>query len=299
MKKIVWIIIAVLLLTFPISLMAGCSNNDEMLLQCNDENFGNYKGKTVEGMSAYDLIMEAYENSHAEQNYTREEYFCFNSSVATRNSHLIRKIVDDKVYNQEIIVGTGFDKGTSANRFYYDGKTANFINNTNTKRNNITYNKSTKKFNVKDWGSFVPFNGDLEKDLKMLRYKITTYDIYSRDILSPKHNDKVYEKDGVYYCQIKINCSTEKLNSVQLEAFEEFLDMLSAKSEGFTMEDTTIDFAISQIDGEYKILIWKRTEIYSGKHASTGLRVSCRQECLSYYTYGNAVITSDDLLNLA
>lgn len=299
MKKIVWIMIVALILLAPISLMAGCANNDDMLLQCDDEDFGKYNGKAVEGLSAYDLIMEAYENTCADVNYTKEEYFCFNSSVATRNSHLIRKIVDDKVYNQEIVVGTGFDKGTCAKRFYYDGSSASSINNTNTRKNNITYNKSTKEFNVKDWGKFAPFGGDLQKELKEYRYKITTYDISSRDILSSMHNDKVYEKNGVFYCQIKIDCSIEKLNTVQLAAFEEFLDMLSAKSEGFIMEDTTIDFAISKIDGKYKLLIWKRTEIYSGKHASTSIKVSCRQECLSYYTYGGTVITGDDLLNLA
>lgn len=297
MKKFLSIILIMLVLTVPFAIMSGCANSEEMLLQCNDENFGKYSGKAVEGMSAYDLIMETYDNFCLEQNYVRDEYFSFNSSVATRNTHLVRKIVDDKVYNQEVIVGAGFDTGTCAKRFYYDGVKASYIHNTNTKKNNITYNKSTKEFNVKDWGSFTQFSGDLEKELKELRYKITTYDIYSRDILSPTHNDKVYEKNGVYYCQIKIDCSTDKMNGVQVEARDEFLDTLGAKQEGFTIRDTTLDFAVSKIDGKYKFLIWKRTEIYSGYHGT--LKVSCRQECLSYYTYGNAVITGEDLLNLA
>ena len=78
MKKIVWIMVVALILLAPISLMAGCANNDDMLLQCDDENFGKYNGKAVEGLSAYDLIMEAYENTCADVNYTKEEYFCFN-----------------------------------------------------------------------------------------------------------------------------------------------------------------------------------------------------------------------------
>ena len=295
--KIVLIAVAILLIAVQVMLIGGCSKVDkDMLLQCRDKNFGDYSGKAVSGMSAFDLVMETYKNFCVETNYVRDEYFSFNSRVATRNTHLTRKIVDDKVYNQEVIVGSGFDKGTCAKRFYYDGSVAYDIN--NTKKSNSTYNKKTKEFSVKDWGKFTQFKGDLEKELKELRTKITTYDIYSRDILSPTHNDKVYEKKGVYYCQIKINCSPEKMNGVQVEARDEFLDMLSAKKEGFEIKDTTLDFAISKINGKYKFIIWKRTEIYSGKHSS-GIRVSCRQECLSYYSYGNAVITSDDLLNLA
>lgn len=289
-------IIAVLLIVSQVFLIVGCANTEKVLLECNDKNFAKYTGKAVNGMSAFDLIMEAYENVCEDRDHTREEYFYFKSIPATRNTHLISKIVDDKVYNQEIIYGTGFDHGTCATRFYYDGENASYINNTN--KRDISYKKSTKEFKVKKWGEFAPFTGDVEAKLRDYRNKITTYDIYSRDILSPTHSDKVYENDGVYYCQIKIDCSTEKMDTVQLAALNEFLELLSANREGFTVQDTTIDFAISKIDGKYKFLIWKRTEIFSGKH-STGISVSCRQEILSYYYYGNTVITSDDLLNLA
>ena len=57
MKKIFSIVLLVLLLVVPFALMTGCANNEDMLLQCKDENFGNYTGKTVDGLSAYDLVM--------------------------------------------------------------------------------------------------------------------------------------------------------------------------------------------------------------------------------------------------
>ena len=294
-KKIICITLAVLLLTCVAFSAVGCNGGND--LQANDKNLGNYEGKQAEsGMSAFDLVMEAYANFLQEPNYTRDEYFSFASSVATRNTHLIRKIVGDKIYNQEVIYGTGFDKGTCAKRFYYDGSNAMYLH--NSKKSDIKYDSENNTYDVKNWGDFIPFEGDLQKELSELRNKITTYDIYSRDILSPNHDDGVYLTDGVYYCTIKIDCNEEKMKGVQRAALDEFLDMLSAKEEGFEIEDTTLDFAIKMIDGKYKFVIWKRHEKYSGKH-STGIRVSCEQTCISYYTYGGAVITGDDLLNLA
>ncbi|MDE6869151.1 MAG: hypothetical protein K2J75_00315 [Clostridia bacterium] len=295
MKKIICLIVALLLLSTIAFSAVACNGGVD--LQAMDKNLGNYEGKKpINGMSAFDIVMEAYDNFLKEPNYTRDEYFAFTSSVAKRNTHLIRKIVGGKVYNQEVIYGTGFDKGTCAKRFYYDGDRASYLH--NSRKSDIKYDASTGEFTVKNWGEFKPFDGDLQKELYELRDKITTYDIYSRDILSPAHNDGVYMTDGVYYCTIKIDCSESKMKTVQRAALDEFLDMLSAKEEGFEIEDTTIDFAIANIDGKYKFRAWKRHEKYSGKH-STGIKVSCEQTCISYYTYGNAVITSDDLLNLA
>ncbi|MDE5549031.1 MAG: hypothetical protein K2J13_02135, partial [Clostridia bacterium] len=113
------------------------------------------------------------------------------------------------------------------------------------------------------------------------------------------HTDKVYKVGNTYYCTLAIDCSIERNNTVQREAMQEFLDMLSAKEEGFTIEDTTIDFAIEDVDGKLRIKIWRRNEKYVGKH-STGLKVGCEQTCLSYYKYGEGYeITAEDLLNLA
>ena len=295
-QMIICIALAILLLSSVIFMAVGC--NDGPNLQASDKNLGNYEGKQAEkGMSAFDLVMEAYDNFVQEQNYTREEYFSFSSSVATRNTHLIRKIVGDTVYNQEVIYGTGFDNGTCAKRFYYDGKSAMYLH--NSKSSDIKYDSANNVYTVKKWGDFIPFEGDLQKELKELRTKITTYDIYDRSILSPNHDDGVYLTDGTYYCTIKIDCSVEKMKTVQRDALDEFLSMLSAKEEGFEIDDTTLDFAIQKIEGKYKFVIWKRHEKYSGKHSTLPAKISCEQTCISYYTYGNAVVTSEDLLNLA
>ena len=295
MKKIICLTVALLIVSSIAISAMGCVGGVD--LQVMDKNLGNYEGKkAVAGMSAFDIVMEAYDNFLKEPNYTREEYFAFSSSVAKRNTHLIRKIDGSKVYNQEVIYGTGFDKGPCAKRFYYDTNTASYLH--NSKKSDIKYDASTGKFTVKNWGEFQPFYGDLQKELYELKSKITTYDIYSRDNLSPTHDDGVYMTDGVYYCTIKIDCSQDKMKTVQRAALDEFLDMLSAKEDGFEIEDTTIDFAIINVDGVYKFRIWRRHEKYSGRHSS-GIRVSCEQTCVSYYTYKNAVISSDDLLNLA
>lgn len=305
MKRLICIVAVAMILIMPFSIMAGCAKDDgKMLLECSDGNFGKYDGNVVKDMSAYELWMETYANFIMEESFTREEYFSFSSSLATRNTHLIRKINGGVIYDQEVIVGTGFDKGTCAKRFYYDGENANYIYLTNAKKMNISYKKSTKEFNVKDWGSFKPYDFDAEHkdvvyDIFELKHKVTTYDIMSRDLLSSSHNDKVYEKDGIYYFKITIDCSTEKMNDAQMAAKLEFLDTLGAKEEGFKIDDTTLEFAVKDFDGIYKFVIWKRSEKYYGKHASTNFGVSCRQECLSYYDYGEVTITSEDLLNLA
>ena len=152
MKKIVYVVLAIMLLTVAISAFAGCAKDDgAVLLECKDANFGKNQGNVVSGLSAYDLIMETYSNFLKDRNYTREEFFAFRSSVATRDTYLLRKITGDEIYNQEVIVGTGFDKGTCAKRFYYDGVSAHELNNTNTKNTDIAYKKDTKEFIVKDW----------------------------------------------------------------------------------------------------------------------------------------------------
>ena len=303
MKKIASL---VLILSISLSLIlcavgckgAGTGNNFDV----EDKNFANYdEANVVEGMSAFDLVSEAYANFAQDTNFVREEYFTFaaqNGSLASRNTHLIRKMQGDKIYSQEVIYGTGMDKGTCVKRYYFDGEKAFEINDTSKK--NVSYDGKTGEFEIVSWGEFKAFNGDVEEENWLIKEKMTTYDISKREYMSKtNHTDKVYKVGETYYCTLAIDCSIEMMKSVQREAMEEFLDTLSAKEDGFAIEDTTIDFAIAEIDGKMKIKIWRRNEKYSGKH-STGITVSCEQTCLSYYRYGEGYeITADDLLNLA
>lgn len=269
-------------------------------LTAKDENLGNYEGLDVaEGMSAYDLVMEAYNNWITDTNYVREEYFAFaanDGAVATRDSYLVRKVVGDKLYSQEIIYGTGFDKGTCAKKYYYDGSKAFASNNTNKK--DITFDKETSQVSTAAWGEFSPFTGDIKEENRVMKEHLTTYDISSKDNLSDAHDDKVYVKDGVYYCTITIDCSEEMMRTIHRAALEEFMDMTGAREKGFKIDNTTIDFAIGKVDGKMKFLIWRRNEKYSGINASIPFEVPCRQTCISYYTYGSAEITADDLAGL-
>lgn len=299
MKRIfILIVIAVMIAVCCVSLIA-CNKSDGVLT-ASDANLGNYdEANVVEGMSAYDLIMEAYKNWIADENYVREEYFKFSANkgvIATRDSYLVRKVVGDKIYSQEIIYGQGLDSGSCAKRYYFDGQNAYYLNNTD--KGDLIKDEAGN-LSTKEWGTFTAFEGDVEKENYSMTQHLTTYDFSTRDNLSANHNDKVYLVDGVYYCTMTLDCSIEAMTTVHKAAFEEFLDMTGAKEEGFTIEDTTIDFAIAEIDGKMKFLIWKRNEKYSGKHATVPIPVSCEQTCLSYYSYGEAVITNEDLLNLA
>lgn len=300
MRKKILVFAVLTVLCLSVVLATACSG-EFTELKAKDENLGNYEGLDVaEGKSAYDLVMEAYENWCNDTNYVREEYFSFaanNGSIASRNTHLIRKVVDEEIYSQEIIYGTGFDKGSCTKKYYFDGTNAYFTNVEGKKH--ITYDKANNLLSTTDWGTFAPFTGDIAEENRVMTEHMTTYDLTSRDNLSSKHDDTVYVADGVYYCTITIDCREEIMKTTHRAALDEFLANTGAKEEGFTCEDTTIDFAIAEIDGKMKLLIWKRNEKYSGKHASFSIPVNCQQTCLTYFTYGTAEITSDDLAGLS
>lgn len=298
MKRVILISAIVAVMVLSAVLAAACGEYTE--LKPKDENLGNHEGLEVaDGMSAYDLVMEAYENWCNDTNYVREEFFSFAANdgvIATRDTHLIRKVKGDEIYSQEIIYGTGFDSGSCAKKYYFDGTNAYFTNNTNAK--DLTMDEDTKELSTASWGEFAPFTGDVAEENRVLTEHMTTYDLTSRDYLADEHDDKVYIADGVYYCTITIDCSEEAMKTTHRAALDEFLANTGAKESGFTCENTTIDFAIGKIDGKMKILIWKRNEVYSGRHSAFPIKVNCKQTCLAYFTYGTAVITADDLAGL-
>lgn len=296
MKKFIAIIAVVVTVFVSLLAMVGCVEATN--LDIDDPNFAKYDENTVVEGSAYDLFIESYNNWVKDTNYVRDERFTFqanNGTVATRDTHLIRKVVDDKIYSQEIIYGTKLDSGSCSKKYYFDGANAYYTNNT-TKRD-ITFDKDTNTLTTKDWGDFKAFEGDVERENYFMKEQITTYDFSKRDYLSPKHDDKIYKVGDTYYFSITFDCTHEMMTTIQKVALEDFLNQTGAKEEGFAIENdaVTIDFAVKEIDGLKKITMWRRTEIYSGYHASVGIKVSCKQTCLSKYTYGNAEITAEDL----
>lgn len=300
MKKLIAVFAVMATLLISIVAFAGCVEPTDLLID--DPNFAKYEENTVVEGSAYELFLEAYDNWTKDTNYVRDERFTFqanNGLVATRDTHLIRKIVDDKIYSQEIIYGTKLDTGTCAKKYYFDGTNAYYSN--NTKKTDIKFNKDTNVLTTKKWDEFEPFEGDIDNENMLMKERITTYDFSKREYLSPKHNDKVYKVDDTYYFSITFDCTPEMMKTVHRIALDDFLSQTGAKEEGFKIKDdaVTLDFAVKEIDGLKKIVLWRRVEIYSGKHAKVSVEVSCMQTCISKYTYGEAKITSEDLQNLA
>lgn len=303
MKKTLRIFTAVLAAAVMTTAVFGLVGCDTAEIGETDPNLGTTDEQyLVEGMSAYDLIMEAYANWCADDGYVRRERFAFTArmtgaSVATRQTNMIRKVSGDEIYSQEVILGTGMDGGTKAIRYYFDGQSAWELENTD--GSDISIDEASGLPVASEWGEFVPYGGDVDAQNRTLTEHLTTYDFSSREYLSDAHNDGVFLIDGTYYCTMTLDCSTEMMDTVHKAAKDEFLANTGAKDEGFSIEDTTIDFAIKEIDGQYKFVAWRRNEKYEGTHSTIPFPVSCEQTCYSTYSYEGYEIDAEDLLNLA
>lgn len=305
MKRKSVIAIAAVAALISVFTFAFAACGDTPTITVDDEFLGTSDPQyAVEGMSAYDLIMEAYDNWCNDDGYVRSEQFVFTAqaiggiyTAATRNTDLLRKVDGDRIYSQEVILGTGADDGTKAIRYYFDGTKA--WESENTDKADISLDSEGLPM-TSDWGEFVAYDGDIAEQNRVMTEHLTTYDFSSRDYLSDKHNDTVYKVGDLYYCTMTIDCSIEMMNTVHKAAKEEFLANTGADEEGFSIEDTTIDFAIAEIDGEYKFVAWVRHENYSGMRGDLGgMTVECSQSCYSTYAYTGYEITSDDIGDLS
>ena len=288
-------IVIALLCAFAIG-VAACG--DTPTIKVNDEFLGTSDSQyAVDGMSAYDLIMEAYANWCDDDGYVRREQFVFTAEilggvvVATRNTDLLRKVEGQRIYSQEVILGTGQDTGTKAIRYYFDG--VNAWDSENTDGGDISIDEVSGLPVTADWGEYREYEGDVAEQNRVLTEHLTTYDFSKRDYLSDKHNDTVYKVGDVYYCTMTLDCSEEMMNTVHKAARDEFIANTGADEDGFSIEDTTIDFAIAEIDGEYKFVAWRRNEDYSGKRAGIPGGVNCTQTCYSTYSYEGYEITEE------
>lgn len=308
MKKLLMILVVSVLLITSIFALVGCSDDTKVAF-ITDPNFAKYDESTVaEQSGAHDLIVEAYNNWIVNTNYSREERFSFKAfngpvDFATRETHLVRKIVDDKIYSQEIIVGTGQDKGSCAKKYYFDGANA-YESNYNSedngfKKSSVSYNKETGEFSTEKWEDFVAFTGDATQENYLMKEQLTTYNFFKKENLSPKHDDKIYKVGDTYYCSMSLNCTPEMMRTEFRVALDDFLAQTGAEEEGFKIKDDVVvfDFAIKEVNGAMQFVAWRRTEIYSGKYklGLAALGIDCEQVCESVYTYGNAEITAEDL----
>ena len=254
-------IVIALLCAFAIG-VAACG--DTPTIKVNDKFLGTSNSQyAVDGMSAYDLIMEAYANWCDDDGYVRREQFVFTAEilggvvVATRNTDLLRKVEGQRIYSQEVILGTGQDTGTKAIRYYFDG--VNAWGSENTDGGDISIDEASGLPVTADWGEYREYEGDVAEQNRVLTEHLTTYDFSKRDYLSDKHNDTVYKVGDVYYCTMTLDCSEEMMNTVR----------------------------------EYKFVAWRRNEDYSGKRAGIPGGVNCTQTCYSTYSYEGYEITEE------
>ena len=209
-------IIVALLCAFAIG-VAACGGSPT--IKVNDEFLGTSDSQyAVDGMSAYDLIMEAYANWCDDDGYVRREQFVFTAEIlggfataATRSTDLLRKVDGERIYSQEVILGTGQDKGTKAIRYYFDGENA--WDSENTDESDISIDEVSGLPVTTDWGEYREYAGDVAEQNRVLTEHLTTYDFSKRDYLSDKHNDTVYKVGDVYYCTMTLDCSEEMMNT--------------------------------------------------------------------------------------
>ena len=201
-------IVIALLCAFAIG-VAACG--DTPTINVNDKFLGTSDSQyAVDEMSAYDLIMEAYANWCDDDGYVRREQFVFTAEifggvvVATRSTDLLRKVdgqriysqevilgtgqdtvrkVDgQRIYSQEVILGTGQDTGTKAIRYYFDG--VNAWDSENTDGADISINNTSGLPVTADWGEYREYEGDIAEQNRVLTEHLTTYDFSKRDYLS-------------------------------------------------------------------------------------------------------------------
>lgn len=300
MKRLICTLFITVFTCFACLSLASCKK-EIADVKTDDEYLGTSDEKLrVEGMSAFDLFNEAYENWLVDDGYLREETLNFTVSSAlgvmgTRTVRMIRKIDGDRIYNQEITKGSGVTSNmTSAVRYYFDGENAFELSNTDEK----TLDFSGDAFTVSDWGTFEPFTGDVKEKNHLLRERWTIYELKDRGCLAKEHNDSVYKVGETYYFTVVFDCSTEAVKKYQPVLLSEYAKNMEAPEKTFKMENTVIDVAVMKIDGKMKFTAWYRSETYSGK-ARNIMETTCKETCYNKMTYSGYAITDEELLNLA
>lgn len=301
MKRLITVLVIVLLAVLSCSLITACKekpkvvSTDDDYLGTSDENL------RVEGMSAFDLFSEAYANWLDDKGYLREETLNFSVSskflglMGTRVMQTTRKVDGDRIHNFEITLGDGVTADmTSAKKYYYDGSGAYIV--TTSEKKNMDFGST--RFSVRQWNDFEPFDGDVQSENAFLVRRWTVYDLTKRESLAKDHNDAVYAANGNYYFTLTVDCGIEALKKYQPALLAEYTANMSASESTYSMENTTVDVAVREIDGKMKFVAWYRTETYTGK-AKDKMEVTCKETCYNKLTYTGYGITDAELLNLA
>lgn len=287
------LICAIICLTLSVSVFALSACNTEL----GDLNVDtDYKKFDIsDEYTAYDMLQTLY-SQWTKDSFYREETFHFEANAVgmsgIRDVTMINKVTPQYVYYQQLTYGTGLAAANEAERFYYgtDGTQKGIVI-----ENNVKYNDKTKEFSMKkDWSAWGDYGKitPIAERAQSARAHLTTYVFDTRDCLAKEHEEAVYydKTSGTYYFTITFDCSTDKMNTLQTAARDEFIESTGAENEGFQMQqNTTLQVRARKVDGVLRMIYFCRTEKYSGKKKiGVSIDVKAQQQCISIFDYDSA-----------
>lgn len=298
-KILIMVVVAMMLMAMTCTMLVACGGlGGETKTNLPDS----YEGMTKTDMNAYILFNEVYEYFLENKSYKRTQYYDFASKQFDMKIKTVRKLIDGKIYNEEVVIGKGLMSLNEGKRFYYDGSDASYIY-FNDKKKVPGKGEGDKLYTVNSWTDYVSYDkgtAELEKEITSYESRMVTYDLSKEEYLASENDNSVYEKDGLYYFTLTVDTSDKAMNDVQYRVADEIANKTGGDPKDLKMrKNTTIQVCV-EINGEVKrIKLLKTTEEYKGKIAV--FSSECKQTYFNIFDYGkNAnIITADDLLNLA
>lgn len=301
MKKRMLILLAVVVMLIVVTCVAlvACGGLDgEIVTDLPDS----YNGMSKTDMNAHELFNEAYTYFLENKSYKRTQYYDFASDPFDMKIKTVRKLVDGKIYNEEVVIGKGFMSLNEGKRFYYDGSNASYIY-FNDKKKVPANGDGEQLYTVNSWADYISYDKDadeLAKEIKGYESRMVTYDLSKVEYLASENDNSVYEKEGLYYFTLTVDSSDEAMKGAQSKVAEEIANKTGGDAKDLKMrKNTTIQVCV-EIKGEVKrIKLLKTTEEYKGKIAL--FSAECKQTYYNIFDYDKDAnkITAEDLLNLA
>lgn len=301
MKKRMLVLLAVVVMLIVMTCVAivACGGLDgEIVTDLPDS----YDGMTKTDMNARELFNEAYTYFLENKSYKRTQYYDFASDPFDMKIKTVRKLVDGKIYNEEVVIGKGFMSLNEGKRFYYDGSNASYIY-FNDKKKVPANGDGEQLYTVNSWADYISYDkgaDELAKEIKGYESRMVTYDLSKAEYLASENDNSVYEKEGLYYFTLTVDSSDEAMKGAQSRVAEEIANKTGGDAKDLKMrKNTTIQVCV-EIKGEVKrIKLLKTTEEYKGKIAL--FSAECKQTYYNIFDYDKDAnkITADDLLNLA
>lgn len=301
MKKRMLILLAVVVMLIVMTCVAlvACGGLDgEIVTDLPDS----YDGMSKTDMNAHELFNEAYTYFLENKSYKRTQYYDFASDPFDMKIKTVRKLIDGKIYNEEVVIGKGFMSLNEGKRFYYDGSNASYIY-FNDKKKVPANGDGEQLYAVNSWADYISYDkgaDELAKEIKGYESRMVTYDLSKVEFLASENDNSVYEKEGLYYFTLTVDSSDEAMKGAQSRVAEEIANKTGGDAKDLKMrKNTTIQVCV-EIKGEVKrIKLLKTTEEYKGKIAL--FSAECKQTYYNIFDYSKDAnkITAEDLLNLA